>query len=75
MLDFDTATNVEGEWFINEDLDLAYLSVLASDFLPSDTSTNIDCDPLSAIDVLTLLHAPIRSSFMVHEKTSFLCTS
>jgi len=30
-LNFNIIANVEGEWFINENLDLAYLSVLASD--------------------------------------------
>ena len=29
-LDFDTTANVEGEWFINENLDLAYFSAFAS---------------------------------------------
>ena len=33
-LDFDTTTNVEGEWFINENLDLAYFSTFAFDFVP-----------------------------------------
>jgi len=42
--------------------------VLASDFVPSDTSTNVDSDPLYVIDALS--YAPIRSSFMVHEKAS-----
>ena len=45
---FNNTTNVEGEWFINKNLDLVYLSVLASDFVPSDTSTDVDSDPLSA---------------------------
>jgi len=44
--------------------------VLASDSVPSDTSTNVDSDLLSAINALILLHAPVRSSFMVHEKIS-----
>jgi len=29
-LDFNNTANDEGEWFINEDLDLAYFSTLAS---------------------------------------------
>ena len=37
--------NVEGEWFINENLDLAYLYVLASYSVPSNTNTNMDSDP------------------------------
>ena len=30
-LDVNITVNVEGEWFINEDLDLAYFSAFASD--------------------------------------------
>jgi len=30
-LNFDATANVEGKWFINEDLDLAYFSAFASD--------------------------------------------
>ena len=56
--------------FINENLDLAYHSVLASDSVPSDTSTDVDSDQWSVVDALTSLHAPIKSSFMVCEKTS-----
>ena len=44
-LDFDTTANVEGEWFINENLDLTYFSAFASDSVPSDTSTDVDNDP------------------------------
>jgi len=40
-LDFDTTANVESEWFINEDLDLAYFFAFASDSVPSDTSTDV----------------------------------
>jgi len=69
-LNFNNIANVEGEWFINENLDLTYLSALVSDFVPSDTSTDVNSDFLSAIDALTSLHAPVRSSFMVREKTS-----
>jgi len=59
-IDFNNIANVEGEWFINEYLDLAYLSVLASDFVPSDTSADVDSNHMSVIDALTSLHAPIR---------------
>ena len=44
-LDFTTTVDVEGEWFINENLDLAYFSAFAFDSVPSDTSTDIDSDP------------------------------
>ena len=52
-LDFNNINNVEGEWYINENLDFAYLSALAFDSVLSDTSMDIDSDPLSAIDALT----------------------
>jgi len=29
-LDFNTAANIEGEWFINEEINLAYFSTFAS---------------------------------------------
>jgi len=69
-VDFNTTTNVEGEWFINEILDLVYFFAFASDFVPSDTSTDVDSNQWSAVDALTSLHAPIKSSFMVREKTN-----
>jgi len=67
-LDFNTTANVEGEWFINKNLDLAYFFAFASDSVPSNTSTDIDTDPWSTMNVLTSLRAPIKSSLMVHEK-------
>ena len=41
-----------GKWCINEELDLTYFSVFASDSVPLDTSTNVDDDPWSIIDAL-----------------------
>jgi len=70
MKNNNNTANVEGEWFINENLDLAYLSTLAFDSILSDTSTDADSCPWSAIDVLTSLYALVRSSLMLHEKTS-----
>jgi len=52
---------------MNEELDLAYFPVFASDFVPSDTSTDVDDDPWSAINALTSLHAPVRSSLMAYQ--------
>ena len=52
-LDVNNTANNVGEWYINEELDLAYFSAFASDFVPSDTNTAVDDDPLSAIDALT----------------------
>jgi len=49
-LDVNNTANDVGEWYINEKLDLAYLSVFASDSIPSDTSTDVGDDPWSAID-------------------------
>jgi len=69
-LNFNNTVNVVGEWFINNNLDLAYLFALASDSIPSDTSIDVDSNPWSAINFLTPLHTPVRSSLMVHEKTS-----
>jgi len=67
-LDFDITANVEGEWFINENLDLAYFTAFASDSVLSDTSTDVDSDPWSAMNALTSLHAPIKSSLVGREK-------
>ena len=55
--------NDVGEWYINEELDLAYFSVFASDSVPSDTSTEVDDDLWSVMDALTSLHVPMKSSF------------
>ena len=38
-LDVDNTADDVGGWYINEELDLAYFSVFASDSVPSDTST------------------------------------
>ena len=44
--------------------------MFASDSMPSDTSTDIDDDPWSAIDALTSLHVPVRSSLTVSQGVS-----
>jgi len=44
-LDVNNLTNDVGEWYMNEELDLTYFFMLASDFMPSDTSTDVDDDP------------------------------
>ena len=67
-LNFDTSANVEGEWFINEDLDLTYFSVFASDSVPSDTSTDMDSNPWLAMKALTSLRAPTKPFLLVCEK-------
>ena len=66
-LDVNNTASDVGESYINKKLDLAYFSLLASDFVPSDTSTDIDDDPWSAIDALTSLHVPVRSSLTVYQ--------
>jgi len=66
--DFDTTANVENDWFINEDLDLAYLFAFVFDSTPLDTSTDMDNDLWSAMNALTSLRTPIKSSLLVHEK-------
>ena len=45
-LDVNNTADDVGEWYINEELNLAYFSVFASDSVPSDTSTEVDNDPL-----------------------------
>ena len=67
-LDFNTIANVEGKWFINENLDLGYFSTFASDSVPLDTSTDIDNDPWLVMDALISLRAPIKSFLMVRKK-------
>jgi len=67
-LNFNNTANYIGERFINEDLDLAYFFMLASYSIPSDTSTNVDSDFVSAMHALASLHTPIRLCFMTHER-------
>ena len=47
---------------------MAYFSAFASNSVPSDTSTDVDSDPWSAMNALTSLHAPIKLSLLVCEK-------
>ena len=44
-LDVDNTANDVAGWYIKEDLNLTYVSVLTSDSVPSDTSTKVDNDP------------------------------
>ena len=69
-LDVNNTANDVGEWYINEEFNLAYFSVFASDSVPSDTSTKGDNDPWSAIDALTSLHVPVRSSLTVYQSVN-----
>jgi len=41
--------------------------VFASDSVLSDTSTEVDNDPWSAMDTLTSLHVPMKSSFKTYQ--------
>jgi len=66
-LDVNNPANDVGEWYINEELDLAYFSVFASDSMPLDTSTDVEDDPWSAIESLISLHVPVKSSLMVYQ--------
>jgi len=68
--DVNNTANDVGEWYINEELDLAYFSVFTSDSVPSDTSTDVDDNPLSAINALRALHVPMRSSLTVYQSVS-----
>ena len=58
----NTADDVD-EWYIIEELNLAYFSMFTSDSVPLDTSTDIHDDPWS-VDALTSLQAPVKSSLM-----------
>ena len=69
-LDVNNTANDIDEWYINEELDLAYFSMFASDSVPSDTSTGVDDNPWSAIDALTSLHVSVRSSLTVIQSVS-----
>ena len=66
-LDVNNTTDDIGEWYINEGLNLAYFSVLASDSVSSDTSTEVDNTPWSAMDALTSMHVPMKSSFKTYQ--------
>ena len=66
-LDVNNTADDVGEWYINEELNLAYFSVFASDSVPSDTSTEVDNDPWSVMDVLTSLHVPMKSSLKTYQ--------
>ena len=44
--------------------------MFASDFVPSDTSIDVDDDPWSTINALISLHAPVRSSLMTNQSVS-----
>jgi len=68
QLNSNTITNVEGEWSIHKDLDLAYFPAFAYDYVPLDTSTDVDSDPWSAMNALTSLCAPIKLSLLVRAK-------
>ena len=46
---------------------MASFSVFASDSVPSDTSTKVDDDLWSAIDALTSLYVPVKSSFETYQ--------
>ena len=43
-LDVNNTANDVGEWYINEELDLTYFSVVSSDSVPSDTITDVGDD-------------------------------
>jgi len=61
-LNVNNTANDVGEWYINEELDLVYFFVFASDSVLLDTSTDVDDDSWLTIDAQTSLHAPVKSS-------------
>ena len=66
-LDVNNTADDVGGWYINEELKLVYFSVFASDSVPSDTSTEVDNDPWSAMDALTSLHVLMKSSLKMFQ--------
>ena len=66
-LDVNNTADDVGEQYINEELNLAYFSVFASDSVPSDTSIKVDNDPQSAMDTLTSFHVPMKSSLKTYQ--------
>ena len=66
-LGVDDTTDDVGRWYINEELNLAYFSVFASDSVPSYTSTEVDDDAWTAMDALASLHVPVKSSFETYQ--------
>ena len=67
-LDVNNTVDDVGEWYINEELNLAYFFVFTSDSVPSDASTEVDNDPWSAMDAL--LHVPMKSSLKTYQDVS-----
>jgi len=66
-LDVNNTADDVGEWYINEELNLAYFSVFTSDSVPSDTNTEVDNDPWSVMDTLTSLHVRMKSSLKTYQ--------
>ena len=60
-LDVNNIADDISVWYINEELNLTYFSIFASDSVPSDTSVEVVSDPWSAMDALTSLHVPVNS--------------
>jgi len=65
-LDVNNLTIDVGKWYINEELDLAYFSLFASNSV-SDASTDANDNPWSAIDALTSLHVQVKTSLTVYQ--------
>ena len=61
-LDINNTAEDIGKWYIKEELNLVFFSVFAFNSVPSDTCTEVDNDPWSAMDALTSLHVPMKSS-------------
>lgn len=55
-----------GDWVINEDIDIAYMPVVASNSLPSYTNTEVD--RLFELETLITFHLPIQSSLISHSE-------
>jgi len=66
-LDVNNTANDVGRWYINDELNLTYFPLLASNSVPSDTSTEVDNDPWSVMDALTSMHVPIWSPLEMYQ--------
>lgn len=50
-LDFDKIAFNEGVWYLNDNVELSYLSVCASDLIAFDTETDIDDEVQGDINI------------------------
>ena len=59
-LDVNNTADDVGGWHINEELNLAYFSVFASDSVPSDTSTEVNSNGNECSDIIACTNEVIH---------------